>query len=244
MSSSDLASPTPLSSQLLFQLNWLLQLWATGAKPSPKVQAALVQLDVFQRWAAHHWSLQHPRLRAHQSVVDALGRRVGQQQFVVLVALLDAAAQIASNGHAEELAIALRYLTPTEQTTLIENLTRQWHNQPRWQRWLKLAQQVPGRTPSRSAGAWRRQSTDDIRSHLNALFDQPQPEIQALSLFLLHQLSLTEGLAQATHLLSHRVQLVPLLECVARAILNAAAEPVDLEDCSGLLQLLAADLET
>ncbi len=241
---SDYANPghsgstgsTLLSRQLLFQLDWLLQLWATGAEPSPSIQAALVHLDEFQQWAAHRWSLHHPRLRSHQAVVEALGSRVEQQQFSGLMVLLDAAAQISGNGHAEELAIALRYLSPTEQTLLIQNLTSQWQNQPRWQRWLRLALQVPGRSKSRSP--------DDIRGHLNALFDRPQPDIQALSLFLLHQISLTEGLAQATHLLSHRIHLAPLLESVARAILNAPSSPLELEDCSALLLLLATDLET
>lgn len=233
--SQDLNNTPPLSRQVLLQLDWLTQIWATGAAPSAPVQATLDHLAQFRRWSAHRWSLKHPRLRAHRWVADCLARKLGEQQFAVLIELMDAAAQIPSNGSAEELGIALRYLNALEQCALTQNVTQQWQSQPRFCMLLKLVAQVPGRS--------QLPAPDDIRSHLNSLFREPNPQIQAMSLFLLHQFSLTEGKAQATHLLSRRLQLEPLLAQVARAIVNAPEEAVDIEDCPALLELLAQELE-
>lgn len=233
--SPDLNHAPPLSRQLLRQLNWLTQIWATGATPSAPVQAALDHLAHFRQWSAHRWSLKHPRLQAHRLVTEGLTRHLGNQQFTALIELMDTAAQIPSNGSAEELGIALRYLSPQEQCALTANLTQQWQTQPRFLRLLKLVDQVVGRS--------QLPPQDDIRSHLNALFETSDAEIQAMSLFLLHQISLTEGKAQAVHLLSRRLRLDPILSQVARAIVQAPGEPVDIEDCSVLLELLARELE-
>jgi len=172
--------------------------------------------DLTDRYRAFN----QPILLKEGHVLTLLRSTVEQKRRLVVRGLLEILESLGQDAEAIRIASSLSSLSPIVLQELLEDRTSQWHSRLSAQIIALLWQ--PGETaPACSLNL----KPEVIIGHLEALLQEPNQVIQAMSLYILYQLDDKRGRTQARQLLALNLEGKMLVKEMAETLLNPKHQP-------------------
>jgi Cyclic nucleotide-binding domain/4Fe-4S binding domain len=189
-------------------------------------------LQQLQNLMERYHALNQPSLKDQGPVLGLLRATVLQKKRLLVMGLLEIiehlhqSAPLTEATEALDLALALEQLSPGVLQDLLTESAQRREDPSSWQQ--RLSPQIltmltqPAETP---AACSLTLSSGAIATHLDALVFEPNPLIQAVSLFMLFELDTQRGQERATYLLAAKSKPNPLVKEVATTLLDPATPP-------------------
>ncbi|MGC1396055.1 MAG: cyclic nucleotide-binding domain-containing protein [Coleofasciculaceae cyanobacterium] len=156
-----------------------------------------------------------PILLKESNVLTLLRSNVQQKRRLVIRGLLEIIESLGQDAEATRIASSLNSLSTIVLQELLEDRTSQWHSRLPAEIIAFLSQ------PGESAPTCSLELKPDIIiGHLEAMLQEPNQVIQAMSLYILYQLDDKRGRTQARQLLASNLEGKKLVQEMAETFLN------------------------
>lgn len=196
------------------------------------LRRADVLLDRLDILIQRYHGLNQPILHKWEAVLTLLCSTVRQKKRLLVIGLLEILEHLdhqptslkIKEAPAFDIARSLGKLSPTVLQDLLEESTLD--SSARWQQ--RLSPQILAllTQPSETAPACSLElSVGEIATHLEALVFEPNPLIQAVSLFMVFQLDPKRGRERAKNLLAAQTKLSRLVQEVTATLLDSSTTP-------------------
>lgn len=172
--------------------------------------------DLTDRYRAFN----QPILLKQGNVLTLLRSTVQQKKRLIVRGLLEILESLGQDAEAIRIAQSLGSLSPIVLQELLEDPTSQWHSRLSAEVIALLYQ------PQESAPACSLELKPEvIIGHLEALLEEANQVIQAMSLYILYQLDDKRGRTQSRQLLASNLEGKPLVREMAETLLNPKHQP-------------------
>lgn len=172
--------------------------------------------DLTDRYRA----LNQPILLKQGNVLTLLRSTVMQKKRLLIRGLLEILESLGQDGEATRIAHSLGSLAPSALQDLLEDRTSQWHSRLNAEIISLLWQ--PGETAPACSLELK---TEAIIGHLEALLQEPNQVIGAMSLYILYQLDDKRGRTQARQLLASNLEGKKLVREMSETLIDPKNQP-------------------
>ncbi|MBW4623073.1 MAG: Crp/Fnr family transcriptional regulator [Cyanosarcina radialis HA8281-LM2] len=183
------------------------------------VRRAEFLLSQLQNLVERYQALNQPILLQQREVLSLLLATVKQQKQLLAIGLLEIIESLGESPEGYRLARSFGQMGSLVLQDLLEEPTWQARLAPKI---VACLQQPPPETAPACSLEWK---TEAIAHHLEALLLEPNPSLQAISLYELYQLDPVRGREQAQQLLQLTHQIEPLVKETAQIVVSATTKP-------------------